>query len=192
MSAAQQNSQTVAITSVAELTGGAAELVRPGMHPREFVSLLMEHELFADAIRFLAYALPKREAVWWGWVCARRAAGESPAPAIGAALKAAEGWISQPTEEKRRAAMAAAQSAGFGTAAGCVALAAFFSGGSIAPPDAPVIPPGEYLTAKAVGGSVLMAAVAREPEKATERFKNFVAQGLDVTQRIKLWDKQQG
>lgn len=184
------NSKTVAISSVAALTEKAAALVRPDLHPRNYVALLMEQDLFADAVQFLAHALPKREAVWWGWVCARRAAGDSPAPAIKAALEATEKWIAQPTEEKRRAAMSAAEGAGFGTAAGCAALAAFFSGGSLAPPDAPVVPPGEYLTAKAVGGSVLLAAVAPEPEKAPEKFKNYVAQGLDVTTRIKLWDKE--
>ena len=57
-----------------------------------------------------------------------------------------------------------------------------------APPNAPAVPPGEFLTAKAVSGAVIFAAVAREPEKAPERFRSFVAQGLDVTNRVKLWE----
>jgi hypothetical protein len=67
-------------------------------------------------------------------------------------------------------------------------LAAFFSGGSLAPPDAPVVPPGEYLTAKAASGAVIFAAVSPQPEKAPEQFKTFIAQGVEVTQRIKLWE----
>ena len=84
--------------------------------------------------------------------------------------------------------MESAKTAEFSTAAGSAALAAFLSGGSMAPPDAPAAPPGEFLTAKAVAGAVTIAAVAKEPDKAPEKFKAFVTQGLDVTKRIKLWE----
>ena len=181
------NSRTVAIATVAELGEEAMALLRPDLHPLEFVALLMEKALFPDAVRFVAHALPKREAVWWGWVCARRAAGENPPPKIKAALDATERWIAQPNEDNRRLAMAAAEKAELRTAAGCAGLAAFFSGGSLAPPDAPPVPPGEFLAAKAVAGAVIFAAVAKEPEKAPEKFRSFVAQGVEVTTRLKLW-----
>ena len=93
-----------------------------------------------------------------------------------------------PTTENRRAAMAAAQKAELDTAAGCAGLGAFFSGGSLAPPDAHPVPPGEFLTAKAVSGAVIFAAVAKQPEKAPEKFRSFVAQGVEVANRIKLWE----
>jgi hypothetical protein len=182
------NSKTVTISTVAELGEEAMALLRPELHPLDFVALLMEEALYADAVRFIAHALPKREAVWWGWVCARRSAGENPPPKIKAALDATEKWVAQPSEDNRRSAMAAAQKAELGTAAGCAGLAAFFSGGSLAPPDAPPVPPGEFLTAKAVSGAVIFAAVAREPEKAPEKFRSFVAQGVEVTNRVKLWE----
>jgi hypothetical protein len=185
---AQINSKTGPISTVAELGEEAMALLRPDLHPLDFVALLMEQALFGDAVRFIAHALPKREAVWWGWVCARRAAGENPQPKIKAALDATERWIAQPNDDNRRLAMAAAQKAELGTAAGCAGLAAFFSGGSLAPPDAPPVPPGEFLTAKAVSGAVIFAAVSREPEKAPERFRSFVAQGVEVTNRVKLWE----
>jgi len=186
--AAQENSKTLAICSVAELSEEAQALVCPEMRPRAYVTLLMEKNLFPDAVRFLAHGLPKREAVWWAWVCARRSAGDTPPPKIAGALHATEKWIAQPNEENRRAAMESARTAEFSTAAGSAALAAFFSGGSMAPPDAPAVPPGEFLTAKAVAGAVTIAAVAKEPDKAPEKFKAFVTQGLDVTTRIKLWE----
>ena len=97
-------------------------------------ALLMEKAMYPDAVRFIAHALPKREAVWWGWVCARRSAGENPPPKIKAALDATEKWIAQPNDDNRRLAMAAAEKAELGTAAGCAGLAAFFSGESLAPP----------------------------------------------------------
>jgi hypothetical protein len=181
--------KVVAIGSVAELGEEAMALLRPSLHPLEYVNLLMEKRLYPDAARFLAHALPKREAVWWAWVSARRAAGPDPPPKIKASLQATEQWISDPNEEHRRAAMAAAQTADLGTAAGCAGLAAFFSGGSLGPPEAPPVPPGEFLTAKAVAGAIVFSSLATEPQKAPEKFQAAIAQGVDVTKRIKLWEQ---
>ena len=176
------------LARIAGLSDEARALLRAGQPPRDFVAALASAELYPDAVRFLAHAIPKREAVWWAWFCARRAAGAAPPPAAREALDATERWIAQPNEEHRRAAMAAAEAADFGTAPGCAALAAFLSGGSVAPPDAPVVPPGELMTAAAVAGSVTLAAVATEPEKAPEKFRAYIEQGLDVARRIKLWE----
>jgi hypothetical protein len=178
-----------AISEVAEMSDEAMALVKPQIHPLDYVSLLMDKKLYPDAVRFLAHGLPKREAVWWGWVSAKRTAGENPPQKIRAALAATERWIADPNDVNRRAAMDAAETAEFDTAAGCAGLGAFFSGGSIAPANAPEVPPGEYLTAKAISGAVLLAALKVEPEKAPEKFKSFVAQGVDVANRIQLWPK---
>ncbi len=189
--ASQAVSKTATISSAAELSEAAMALVRPETHPREYIALLLERELYPDAVKFLAHALPKREAVWWAWISARRAAGEKPAPPIKASLDATEHWIAQPTDPNRRAAMAEAEKAGFDSAAGCAGLGAFFSGGSVAPPELAAVPPGEYHTARAVAGAVTIAAVSAEPEKAPEKFRSFVAQGLDVAERIQLWGPKQ-
>jgi Family of unknown function (DUF6931) len=187
--APQPVSKVVAISSVAELGDEAVALLRPDLQPLEYIALLVDKHLYPDAVRFLAHALPKREAVWWAWVSARRAAGADPPPKIKASLQATERWISDPKEEHRRAAMAAAQAADLGSAAGCAGLAAFFSGGSLSPPEAPPVPPGEFLTAKAVCGAIIFSSLATEPEKAPEKFQSAIAQGVDVTKRIKLWEQ---
>jgi hypothetical protein len=173
------------IGSVAELGDPARALLKEP--PQEYLALLIEKKHFPDAVRFLAYALPKREAVWWAWVCARRAAGAEPPPNIKASLEATERWIAQPTEDNRRAAMVAAEAADVGTPAGCAGMAAFFSSGSLAPPGAQSVPPGPYLTSKTVAGAVILAAVGGDPEKTPENFRAFLDQGLDVVKRIKLW-----
>jgi hypothetical protein len=131
--------------------------------------------------------LPKREAVWWAWVCARRAAGTEPAPKIKESLDATEKWIAQPTDDNRRAAMAAAEAADVGTPAGCAGMAAFFSGGSMAPPGVQAVPPGPHLTAKSVSGAIALAALGGDPEKAPDNFRAFLEQGTNVAGRIKLW-----
>ena len=107
----------------------------------QFLDALIGKQHFLDAVRFLAHALPKREAVWWACVCARQVAdGKEPAP-VKAALAAAEKWVADPSEDNRATAMPAARRPSWATPAGCAAMAAFWSGGSLAPPKAPVVPP---------------------------------------------------
>lgn len=185
--AAQTITATEAICAVAELSGKAVALMKPEYHPREFTRLLADKNLFPDAVRFLAHGMPKREAVWWAWFCARRA-DPDPEPEVKAALAATESWIAQPTDDNGRTAHAAAKAVGLGTPAGCAGLAAFFCGSSLGPPHVQAIPPGEYLYAKAVSGAVIFAAVSSEPEKAPEKFNNYLAQGMEITVKIKLWE----
>jgi hypothetical protein len=184
----QANSKTAATAAVAELSDEAMGLVRPDIAPQDFIGLLMSKKLYADAVRFLAHALPKRQAVWWGWISAKKAAGADPPPKIKASLDATEKWIAQPDDEAGRVAMAAAKEAQTTTAAGCAGMAAFFSGSSLGPAHVPPIPPGEFLTAKAVSGAVIYAAVGKDPVNAPGRFQSFVQQGVEVTAKIKLWE----
>jgi hypothetical protein len=178
---------TADLCAAADLGDEARGLLEGGgPPPKEFIGRLVAANLHAEAVRFLAHALPRRECVWWAWVCARKVAGDDPPPAIKNALDVTERWIVQPTEEHRREALVFGEAADFGTPAGCAALAAFMSGGSLAPPDAPAVPPGEFMTAKAVSGSVTLAAVS-DPDRAVERFTDFLGLGLEVADRTRLW-----
>ena len=165
----------------------AKKLLREGLTPAQFLDTLIEKQHFPDAVRFLAHALPKREAVWWACLCGRAVDGSNPPPKIAAALQTAEKWVVDPSEENRRAAMPAAEAAEFKTPAGCAAVAAFWSGGSLGPPNVPVIPPGEYLTAHGVAGAVMLAAVQSEPEKAPDKYRMFLAQGIEVAKGTQRW-----
>src|ERR671916_119514 len=72
----------------------ALGLLAEDQTPRQFLDALVENGEFHDAVRFLAYALPKREAVWWACLCARAASGANPPASILAALNAAKAWAS--------------------------------------------------------------------------------------------------
>jgi hypothetical protein len=168
------------------LSDAAKQLLQDHLTLLPFLQVLVSRELFLDALRLLAHALPKREAVWWACRCARLERAELP-PAEAAALEAAEAWVKDPSEANRRAAQAAAEAAEFTTPAGCAAIAAFWSGGSLSPPEAPVVPPGETLTAQGVANAVLMAAEARQPEKAREHYSQFFTEGIGVATGAKKW-----
>jgi hypothetical protein len=169
------------ICSRFELSEPARTLAQVGVSPAAYLEKLINERHFADAIRFLAYAMPKREAIWWATRCARLAAGGTALAAEQqAALQVAERWCTSPSEDLRRSAMAASEKAQLKTPAGCAALAVFFSGGSLAPPNAPVVPPADDLTPRTVAGAVLLAAVVSEPEKAEQKYQRFLEQGINV------------
>ena len=164
----------------------AKKLLRDGLAPRPFLDALLEKQQFPDAVRFCACAAEAGSGMVGVPVRPPGTRGQS-AGADRPALAAAEKWVSDPSEEHRRAAQAAATAAGMGAPAGCAAMAAFFSGGSLAPPNAPVVPPGEHLTAHAAAGAVMLAAVLTEPQKAAEKYRKFFALGVDVGNGVNKW-----
>jgi hypothetical protein len=166
---------------------GAKGLLRDGLTVQQLLDQLLAKAEYQDAVRLLAHALPKREAVWWACLCGRAAAGAKPPPKVATAFQAAEKWAADPSEDNRRAAQQAAEAAEMSTPAGCAAMAAFWSGGSLGPPNVPAVPPAEYLTAHGVTGAILLAAVLAEPEKAPEKYRKFLAQGLDVARGTNRW-----
>jgi hypothetical protein len=161
-----------------ELGGEARQLLHDRHQVLPYLHLLMEKKLHEDAVRVLAHALPKREAVWWACQCARNVAGAPALPGREAPLTAAEAWVADPNESNRRAAYQAALRTEFGTPAGCAALAAFFSGGSLGPAKAPAIPPDPLLSAQMAANAALLAAVSSEPTRAPERYGQFLRQGI--------------
>jgi hypothetical protein len=164
----------------------------PGATHRAVIQQLVSAGKFPEAVRMVAFALPRREGVWWAWVMAKRASGAAPAPPLKAVLEATERWIAQPSDQNRRVAWDLAQAADIGTPAGCAGAAAFFAGESIAPVNVQALPPGEFDAARMIAGSVIMSVVSSEPEQAPEKFVAAIQQGLDVISKIKLWPADDG
>jgi hypothetical protein len=169
----------VDVAKIVPLSEPAAKLLTPQLTPRQFFDIIAANPALADdAIRFLAAALPKREAVWWGVLCVKDAIPK-PNPEAAKALAAAEAWVKEQSEANRRAAENAANAAGYGTPAGCIAAGAFWSGGSLSAPHLPPVPPKDELTGTAVAGAILLASIvaAAGPEPAKAKFLSL---GADV------------
>lgn len=158
----------------------ACRLLSPEVGAADFLRLLMENAMYPDAVKFLARALPKREATWWACLCARSVLGDDPAATVLKPVQIAEQWVYKPNEEHRRMAFAAAEARQFQGPESWAAMAAFWSGGSMAPSEAPVVLPADNLTGKAVAGAVMLAAVQSEPENAPEKYRQFLMQGIDI------------
>ncbi|HEX3487606.1 MAG TPA: hypothetical protein VHT51_21295 [Micropepsaceae bacterium] len=152
----------------------------PGATPAVYLQQLMAKSAFNDAVHFLAFGLPKREAVWWACVSARADLRESAPPPVAAALAAAEAWVYRPTEELRYAAWERAKEAKFETPSAWAAVAAFWSGPSLAPPDLPAVPPSPHLTGVAVSGAVTLAAVQTEAALADQKRQRYIKTAIDI------------
>ncbi|MEZ5666434.1 MAG: hypothetical protein R3F55_03175 [Alphaproteobacteria bacterium] len=166
----------------AHLGAEAQALARPGMTVRDLLAALAEADLLTDALRLLAYALPRREAVWWACQCARQAQPAQPLAPDMEIIQASEAWVYRPHDKSRRAAMDLAMQTEFDRAAHWTAAAAFWSGGSIAPPEAPPVEPAETLTGNAVVGAVLLAAVQPDADDADRKRHRFLLQALDIAE----------
>lgn len=164
-----------------ELEPAAAASLNGAATAAEAIARFEAAGLRNEAARLTAHALPKREAVWWGCMCARAV----PDPALPRpdmeALLAAEAWVRRPGDDAlRRAAMEAAQRTGFRTPEVWAAVGAFWSGGSMAPAGQPEVPPPDHLTGVAISGGVVLAAVRLRPERAPERLARFLASARDI------------
>jgi len=163
----------------ADLGPDALALLEGALEPEAFLRALLERECWADAAKFLAHALPKREAVWWGILVVRSQLGDAaPAEATGI-LAAAERWVRQPTDEHRRAAMDLAEP-NLGDTAGLVGVAAFMSGGSLAPVGVDVVPPPVHLTGTMIANAVILSAVGGDPLTAPIKYRGFLVKGLEI------------
>lgn len=158
----------------------ARALLNNGLTASAYLSKLRAQELFVDAVRFLAAGLPKREAVWWACLCARTCLGEAPAPQLLKAIETAEAWVYKPTEENRRATEKPAEKASFEEPAAWAAMAAFWSGGSLAPEGQPEVPPAHDLTGKAASGAIMLAASSGDASKINDRYQDFLTKGFDI------------
>jgi len=118
---------------------------------------------FNPAVAVLAQGLSGRGAAWWACRAARLEPPDGPAPKELPALEAAERWVRDPVPAHAHAANAAAKQAGFGTPAGCAAMAAFLAGDTIAPPHLPPLAPPANGPGLAAAGAVRLAAARRQP-----------------------------
>ncbi|MGB0894719.1 MAG: DUF6931 family protein [Parashewanella sp.] len=146
--------------------------------PYELLIAAMNNELFSDAVIYLAHGLPVREAVWWAASCAclRNDWSEDEQNAI----RAAKAWVHTPDEASRRFAEDMIKLSGLESGAGWAAQAAFWSGGSMIAPSAPVVEPPAYIYAQAVAGCVNLSAVLPDGQHAVERYHRSMEIGVNI------------
>lgn len=85
-----------------DLGGIARNLLAADLSPGRFLDRLVRERLYTDAVRFVAYALPARHAVWWAALCLAELDDLGAlTPEEKAALKATIDWVVRPDENRR-------------------------------------------------------------------------------------------
>jgi hypothetical protein len=185
--------EPAAIGRMAGLSLKAMELLENQPECRSFIRQLTAAGCDVDVVKFLAYALPRREAVWWGCLFVRLLAGAPlpPGSAPDTALRAASRWVVDPSKPNGRAAGDAGNAAGDETPAGCLALAAYWNGGNIGPPGDPEVASQPMITAGAVAGGLLLALAQAGPPRVPQPLYQAVALALGLAEGRYRWDLPQ-
>ena len=171
----------------ARLEVAAKDLLPLAKNARNFAELLIERNLWQDAVAYMSHAITPREAIWWAWFCARKAALPKSNPTELKALSLAEAWIGQPTEDNRKVAKAEAERIPAGTAPHSILMAIQHTGefeNEVTGEKSPALP---YVSNKFVIGAVTAAIYEINREKPELVAVEFLKQSLEVADRIQLW-----
>ena len=147
--------------------------------PLVFLERLRHSSTPEDAVSLLAYALGRREAVWWAAqsvrLLARIAPGQEDAP-----LQAAEAWVRDPDDLRRRDALRLGMGGNHRLATTWVALAAGWSGGNIGPNAQAVVPATPEMTPKAVRTAILVALATVSARERRIRLQASIDIGMPL------------
>jgi hypothetical protein len=175
-----------------ELGQPALAQLQDDMTPEAYLERLVEQHLYRDAMHFLSGWLSRRQTLWWGCLCVWLVHRPEWTPPREAALRAVVQWIQDPSEARRRQAEIAAGAEGTRTPAGALALATFWSEGSMTPPGLPEVLPPPNLSATTVAEAVLLAANLGDPAKKAVLYRQCVRLGLEVAHGQIPWSGSPG
>jgi hypothetical protein len=133
--------------------------------PTAFLQKLSAEGNIHDAVTFCSYLLPRRDAVWWACGCARSLLGDIR-QSQAAGLLAAEAWVYEPDEKHRQEALKIGTGSDSNDPLTWLALAAGWSGGSLAPDRPRPVPMPHYMTARAARIAVILSLGAMKNNDA--------------------------
>ncbi len=153
-------------------------LVNEGLPPGMLSARLRALGLLREQLAFFAYALPEREAVWWGCMCVLHATPTELAPEQRHALALAQDWVRHPSEARRLESRAAAK------AAGCVSPAAFVARAVFA---SQLARPASTRAGRLVEGAIRRAAASGAPERSEASLRRFIDSAEDIAEGGPGW-----
>jgi hypothetical protein len=145
--------------------------------PIHFLKALSSADQLPDAVTFCAYLLPRRDAVWWACKSVRALSGQI-APDLAAGLLAAEAWVYEPDDEHRQGALELGTNGDIKHPTTWLALAAGWSGGSLAS-RAPTPP---YMTSRAVRVAVLTSVPRIARPERDARLRDCITAGIKLAE----------
>lgn len=151
-----------------------------GVNVRRFLERLLGSGLPADALMLVARVLPKRYVVAWACDCFKMTLADAPGASDidRAGLALAQHWLSEPSEDNRRAALDFAEGGEFGTPGAWIAASAGWNSGSLLPRGYDVIVPPDHLPAEAAVAALRLTA-ARSTDYAAA-ISGFVTRAIQI------------
>lgn len=165
------------LVSDVALSDDAVALLADANNTFNYIQMLCDQELYADAFLTLARTLPKQYAIVWATKSVEDAAVEDMNENDRSCLDLVKKWLGGPDEKLRRAAMDAAEASDYEGQYAWLAAAVGLSGGSLAPENQVEVPPAHHLTAVAVSACLLNVA-NQDEEKVAESAIQIVESGL--------------
>jgi hypothetical protein len=178
---------------LSKLEGPALERLKPEHSAYELAELLLNEpeEFFgAQAMHLLGHSLERREVVWWALHCVKAVPELVADKAAQETLAAAEAWFENFADNQRRIAFDQAQIFGPDKPASMPGIAAFFCEGSLTPAtvEQEIKPDPQLVFGMGITTTIISALAGdAEPEKATERFKSFLALAKDIAEKKNRW-----
>ena len=165
---------------VLKLSKDASEAIKDCQLVTEALDRLEAGGFLLEASRLLAFALPRREAVWWACMCAANTAPPELPEADRKAREAAELWVRQPTDKNRIAAKTLADATELSSPEAFTAMAVFHCGDSITPEGQPAVPPKPHTAGRSLAGAIAVAAVRTDPTRQNARLQRFMESGRNI------------
>ena len=158
------------------LKGDAPRLAGACSTPDELVAALIGEKDYFQALRLRGFTLGRRPAVAWGCLLVAETFAQALDAAQSDAVRAAAAWVARPEEPTCRDAEVAANRCDHSGPGGWLALAAFWSGDSIAPADSPQpVPPDDSLSSQAVAAALTLAVLHFPPDDRDSHCQDFVS-----------------
>lgn len=158
------------------------------------VAVAMERFVSADfmpeARRVLAYAMERRLAVWWAYLCASEAIRHKEICSTQAlAMHQVLTWILEPSDANRLACKELVGPCGLTSMVGNLCMAVWVSGGSISPCIQRHIEPEASLCGRLCGVVVYMASVFFDSGRYRECTQHFLNMGQEIARGNLSWEE---
>jgi hypothetical protein len=152
---------------------------QPGEPALTFALRLLNSPAPEEAVTFMAQLFTRRVAIWWGHECLRYLEPLLEAQDLEMmALCAA--WVATPDDGHRQRVASEAEACATRSPGVWLALAAGWTGGSLAPANSPVVPPPRFLTGRGVNAAVLSALARGKREDRQATLATFLAMAQDL------------
>lgn len=132
-----------------------------------------------EAVTFMAQLFARRVSIWWGHECLRYL-GRLLDPLDLEMMTLCANWVAAPDEANRLKVAQSVENCPTRSPGVWLAMAAGWSGGSMSPPDTPVVPPPRFLTGRGVNAAVLSALARGKRADRQETLETFIAMAHDL------------